>query len=114
MDLVPTLAFLASFSEGISIIRNIENLKYKETNRLVGICDILTFFNVDFEVEKSDLLIKGSPRSIKSKSQSFCPLPDHRLVMIGSLFFKVLDGGEIGNGDCVSKSFPEFFSILNL
>jgi 3-phosphoshikimate 1-carboxyvinyltransferase len=112
IDLVPTLAFLGSFIDGESYIYGIENLVYKETDRLEGICEILSFFNVSYEKTESSLKIFGDSKKLEAKSKRFIPKPDHRLVMMASLFYKMLGGGEVGNSDCVEKSFPNFFTIL--
>jgi 3-phosphoshikimate 1-carboxyvinyltransferase len=112
IDLVPTLAFMASFIDGESYIFGIENLVYKESNRLEGICDILSFFNIRHKRESSSLRIYGDPKLINHKSDLLIPLPDHRLVMMGSLFFKMQGFGEIGFSECVDKSFPGFFTNL--
>jgi 3-phosphoshikimate 1-carboxyvinyltransferase len=106
------LCFLASFINGESCISGIENLIYKETDRLSGICEILSFFNVKYERGDSYLRIFGNPDSLNAGSKKFTPYPDHRLVMMTSLFYKMIGEGEVGNSECVNKSFPEFFTII--
>lgn len=111
IDLVPTLCFLASFIEGESRIRNVQNLVFKESNRLKGITNILDSVGVDYSVEDNEISIRGkkSYRPIDDIATSF----DHRMVMVGSLFLKMLGGGKINNPESVNKSFPDFFNFLN-
>ena len=92
-------------------IMNIDNLIYKETNRLEGIKSILSQFGVSFRIEENTLFICGGKPMFSV--QTLDVFPDHRMVMMGALFLKVTGGGELNNSTTVDKSFPEFFSFLN-
>lgn len=113
IDLVPTLVFLAAFAEGKSVISGIQNLIYKETNRLEGIREIMDFFKIDFELSENVIEINGVSNSRFLEKKSLITKPDHRLVMLGSLILKIYGGGEIDNSECVKKSFPSFFELLS-
>jgi len=111
LDLVPTLCFIAANIEGTSSIFNIKNLIYKETDRLKGIEDILFAFGVEYKSDEDSIEIKGN--KIKANIKELHTLPDHRLIMMGSLFLKLSGGGDISPFSEVSKSFPGFFTLMN-
>lgn len=109
-DLFPTLVFLASFIKSESKFKNLEVLKYKESNRLEEMLKLLNLFNVEhiLHKEKNELVIVGPPVKMIDKIQYFPPA-DHRIVMAATLFMKMHQGGEIFNHQCVNKSYPGFF-----
>lgn len=110
LDLAPTLAFLASFCSGKSTLRNIVNLKFKESDRISSIIYVLKAFGVRHELGENILIIYGT-ESLRNPSE-LTVVDDHRIVMMASLFFKVLGGGEVHPASAVNKSFPEFFELL--
>lgn len=111
LDLVPTLCFIAANIEGTSKILNIKNLIYKESDRLKGIENILITFGVKYKLLNDSIEIFGSLS--KQMVNEVKTLSDHRLIMMGSLFLKLNGGGKISPFKEVSKSFPNFFDILN-
>lgn len=112
-DLVPVLAYLASFAEGESVLCGLENLRFKETDRIQSILEVLHLFSISsrFDEKSSSLYIRGG--------KSFAPfvrwnsLPDHRMIMMVYLFMRTMNGGEILDAHYVSKSFPHFFDLMN-
>lgn len=112
LDLVPSLCFLAAYGESQSTLRNLKNLKYKESDRLHEIQKILTEFRVIhyYDELKDELLIQGrAPKVIKKD----LVLPkDHRIVMMGYLFLRKNCGGNLSMEDSVNKSFPDFFEMM--
>ncbi len=111
LDLIPNLCFLAANIKGKSVIRNIENLHYKESDRVAGICHVLDQFGVKFKVVSDSIEIYGE--EILKNTQVIETSPDHRIVMLASLFLKITGGGEVQNAQTVSKSNSKFFEILN-
>ncbi|RLA62545.1 MAG: hypothetical protein DRQ88_09155 [Epsilonproteobacteria bacterium] len=112
LDLVPALAFICSNILGKSILKNLEGLLFKETNRVKEIMNLLTLFNVSHHLSSGySLEIVGS--SQKSGFVEYdCP-QDHRMAMTAFLFMKRNSGGIIINASCVKKSFPGFFTSLS-
>lgn len=111
LDLAPTLAFLASFCKGKSELKNMTNLKFKESNRIDAITNVLDSFGVIYEYLEDRLFIHGAKTFKEPKVLNV--VDDHRIVMMASLFLKVLGGGEIHPASAVKKSFPEFFELLS-
>ena len=112
IDLVPTLMYLASFAKTESLFTHLEPLKFKESDRLNEMLKTLSFFGVKFDYNKSfdSLTIYPSAKSPGQKDLSVAN--DHRMVMVASLFFKILGGGRISPAEAVSKSFPSFFDYF--
>lgn len=112
LDLVPTLAFICSNIPGKSILRNLEGLLFKETNRVKEIMSLLDLFGVTHKLSSDySLEIRGNTKKVEF-SEYNSP-QDHRLAMTAYLFMKNNKGGEISNASCVKKSFPEFFTVMS-
>lgn len=109
LDLSLGLVYLALFSNGVSTMRGINNLKFKEVNRIRAIEDILISVGAKFKITNNSLQIEG-----KSLSSDFnlSPQPDHRVVMASSLILKTIGKEVVINRECVKKSFSNFFDIL--
>jgi 3-phosphoshikimate 1-carboxyvinyltransferase len=108
-----TLVFVASKIEGRSRFRNLEILKYKESDRLSGILKLLALLKIDFEFleHTNELIITGH-----ADLKPYCSIAterDHRMVMLGYLFLRSNSGGDLYNVDCIDKSFPNFLKIMN-
>lgn len=112
-DLVPALVFLASQIEGESVLSNLGVLRHKESDRLDELMKILSAFSVPFQFDESraEIRIKGGRR--KASPVTITTARDHRMVMTAFLFLKAEAGGFLGEADCVDKSFPKFFQIMN-
>lgn len=112
IDMIPSLAFLAAYLDGVSKIRGMSNLVYKESNRLEGLCYLLDEFNIQYEIERDTLIISGGDR-IREKRDLELEY-DHRMVMTGYLFLKHNGGGTLKPSKAVSKSFKNFFESLEI
>lgn len=113
-DLVPTLAFLAAYASGASIIRDIEILRHKESDRVEEVLSLLETFCIEheFDKEKHNLIIYGDPTK-KIGSVEYYPPEDHRIVMVAYLFMRMNSGGKLHNFEHVKKSFPDFFKVMD-
>jgi 3-phosphoshikimate 1-carboxyvinyltransferase len=112
LDLVPTLMFLAAFIPYNSSIRNIKNLKFKECDRLKEMERILSNFSIKYSYSEEDDLFEIYPSKAYVKNDHFITVNDHRMVMILTLFYKQLGGGEVTPDHSVSKSFSDFFNFF--
>lgn len=109
-DLVPTLAYLACFSEGESVLSGLEVLQYKESDRLTEISKILEAFGVEHSKTPSTLRIVGG--TAQRASLKYHPPADHRMIMMTYLMMRTLSGGEVDQIHHVNKSFPDFFEVM--
>lgn len=109
LDLTPTLVYLALFADSPTRLFGIENLKYKESNRLLEISKVLNQIGAHCEINE-DLVITPAKLSIPDRLIQVAP--DHRIIMMTALILKKLGGGQLSPFKNVEKSFPEFFTIF--
>jgi 3-phosphoshikimate 1-carboxyvinyltransferase len=108
-DVVQTLAVVALFANGVTRIRNVANLRIKETDRLAALGAELAKLGAEVEVFDDGLSITP-PEQIKPAT--IATYNDHRMAMSFALAGLAADGIVIANPDCVSKSFPDYFDVL--
>lgn len=107
-DLVPTLAVVAAFVKGDTIIKNVAHLRAKECDRLSAIATELMNMGIEIEEKEDGLIIKGgSPKGAIIETYN-----DHRIAMSFAIAGLKVPGIKIINPACVNKSFPEFWDIL--
>lgn len=109
-DLAPTLAYLACFASGKSLLRRTDILRHKETDRLIEILKLLDLYAVKYRLNDEGLEITGGVK----RTQWVCynSPPDHRLIMMAYALMRSVCGGTINNTFYVKKSFPRFFDIM--
>jgi len=109
-DVAPTLAVTALFAEGKTVIKNIANLRIKETDRILAIENELKKLNAKVETGKDIITI------LPSQKYSGCIIDtydDHRIGMSFALAGLKINGVKINNPDVVSKSYPNFWDDFN-
>lgn len=108
-DLFPPLAALAAYCEGVSAIRGVSRLKYKESNRAGAIIEEFKKMNINVEVNDDYMLITGGkPSGAHVNSHD-----DHRIAMAAAVTATGSDEKVyIKDSQCVSKSYPGFFDDL--
>jgi len=110
IDELPVLFVLASLSKGRTVIRGLAELKVKETNRIASMAYNLNAMGARMAVGEDEVVIEGVSSLTHARLKSF---GDHRTCMACAIAALTVDGGcEIDETDCVSKSFPEFFTRL--
>ncbi len=104
-DAAMTLAVLALFCEGPTFIRNIANLRVKESERIAGLASELRKLGAQVE-EGPDSLRVTPPAQLRSAEiETF---RDHRMAMAFSLAAFGTDVTILDPG-CVSKTYPSYF-----
>ena len=107
-DVVQTLASVAVFAEGNTRIRNVSNLRYKETDRITAIVNELKKVGVEVkEFDDGIEIIPSPPHSAEISTYN-----DHRMAMSFALLGLRVEGIKIKNPECVEKTFPDFFERL--
>lgn len=109
-DSVPTLAVIAMFAEGKTKIRNIENLRYKESDRISDLARELRKVGAKVKEGKDFLEIIPSSNYNPAKIKTY---KDHRLAMAFALASLKIGELKILDPSCVNKSFPEFWTEFN-
>ncbi len=105
-DTAQTLAVVALFAEGPTIIRNVASLRVKETDRLSALSNELKKLGADVYTTEDSIEITPpaalQPASIRTYD-------DHRMAMSFSLAGLRCEGIDIEDPTCVNKTFPDFF-----
>ena len=110
IDEIPILAVLATVAEGTTVIRNADELKVKESNRLNLIVDNLSRMGADIESTEDGMIIHGGRTLRGTVIDSHL---DHRIAMSFAVASLIADGEtEITNAECVNISYPAFYEDL--
>lgn len=111
IDEIPVIAVLAAYADGTTVIRNAEELKVKESNRLDIMVESLTAMGVDIEGTEDGMIIRGGKPLHGAVIDSHL---DHRIAMAFAVASLVAEGTTtITRADCVDISYPNFYSDLN-
>ena len=110
IDELPVLSVLAAFAEGTTIIRDAQELKVKESNRLDIMVHHLTAMGADVEPTEDGMIITGGKPLHGGILDSYL---DHRIAMAFAVAGMVAEGEtEITRADCVDISYPDFYKDL--
>ena len=107
-DQVPTLAVVAAFATGTTVIKNVAHLKSKESDRLSATVTELKKMEIDATCTANDLVVKGG----KPKGAIIDTYNDHRIAMSFAIAGLNVPGVCIRNEGCVEKSFPDFWQVF--
>ena len=110
IDEIPILAVIAAFADGKTVFHEVEELRFKESNRLDAIIKNLQLFGINAYEEGNNLVVEGGKPTKMAKIVSF---DDHRIAM-AFIILSIVAFGEydIDNTDCIDISLPGFFNIL--
>jgi 3-phosphoshikimate 1-carboxyvinyltransferase len=105
-DAAMTVAVLALFAQGRSVLRNIGSWRVKETDRIAAMAAELAKVGATIEIGP-DYLAVTPPRALREAT--ICTYDDHRMAMCFSLL--ALGGVQVRIEDpgCVAKTFPDYF-----
>jgi len=110
-DMAQTLAAVALFAEGTTAIRNVGNLRLKETDRIAALQSELTKLGATVVVDADDILITPPIGGrIQPATNDTCD--DHRMAMSFAVVGRRAPGVVIRDRACVNKTFPGFFEYL--
>jgi 3-phosphoshikimate 1-carboxyvinyltransferase len=111
IDELPILSIAMAFAKGVSSVDGAEELRHKESDRIGAICQALSQAGIIIDEKEDGYQIKGC-KSITG-GQTLKSASDHRIAAaLSILALKSKKGFNIENLDCISISFPDFFSIL--
>ena len=111
IDEIPIICVLCCFAEGQSIIRDIGELRYKESDRIKSIVREFRKLDIDICEIENGIKIIGGKKIKASKVNSY---NDHRIAMALTVL-RYLSGEDIviENRNCVDVSFPSFYKIFD-
>ena len=107
------LSLVAAHAHGLTVFRNVQELRAKESDRLDAIVRGLAMLGVDAWAEGDDLYIEGQPGLQVPEGLVFDSHGDHRLAMTWSLVG--LTGNvpvKVKNYSCVDVSYPNFLEDM--
>ena len=110
IDEVPIICVLCVFAKGDSYIKDINELKYKESNRIKVLVSEFKKLGINIEEIENGIKITGERKVKGAKVKSY---KDHRIAMALTILAYV--SGEnivIENKECVYVSFPYFYETL--
>ena len=108
-DSAQTLAVVALFAQGPTTIRNVANLRFKETDRLAALETELIKLGASLMMSDADIRIEPPD---KPRAARIATYDDHRMAMSFAVAGLAAEGIVIEDPDCVSKTFPDFFERL--
>ena len=110
IDELPTVAMMACFAEGTTVIRDAAELKVKESNRIAIMVENLSAMGADIEETDDGMIIRGGRPLHGAVVDS---RKDHRIAMTFAAAALAAEGEtEIKDADCVDISYPEFYREL--
>ena len=113
IDELPIIALLATQASGTTIIRDAEELKVKETDRIQVVVDALNAMGADITPTDDGMIIKGKTPLHGAKINTF---GDHRIGMMASIAALLVSEGdvELERAEAINTSYPSFFSDLEV
>ena len=109
-DLVPIVAVLGSVAKGKTLIKNVEHLRYKESDRLKAISTELRKMGARIRERRDGLEIEGTNLLKGAKLHGW---NDHRIVMALAVAGLIAKGETtIDNAEAIDISFPDFVDTM--
>ena len=109
-DTAQTLAAIAPFANSPTRIRGIASARVKETDRVSATCIELKRLGVQVEEHEDGMTIHPCETIKPANIQTY---NDHRMAMAFSMIGLRVPGIRIENPACVSKTFPNYFHVLD-
>ena len=111
IDELPIIALLATQAEGQTLIRDAEELKVKETDRIQVVADVLNSMGADIQPTADGMIIQGKT---PLKGASVHTYGDHRIGMMTAIAALLVKDGnvELERAEAINTSYPDFFAHL--
>ena len=113
-DVAPTLAVVAAFAEGTTIIKNVAHLRIKECDRLSAVVNELRKMGAEVEEGPDRMVIHGRQGGSNLHGATIATYDDHRMAMCFAVAGLRIPDVEIAGEECVAKSFPDFWQRFEL
>ena len=112
IDELPILAVLAARARGTTVVRDAEELRVKESDRVETTCAMLRAFGITCEARPDGFVVEGRPDRPLTAAKVHAD-GDHRIAMAAAVAGLVADGQtQIDDADNVATSYPGFASAL--
>ncbi|MBO5390012.1 MAG: 3-phosphoshikimate 1-carboxyvinyltransferase [Lachnospiraceae bacterium] len=111
IDEIPAIAILACFADGETVIKDAQELKVKESNRIDVMVNNLKAMGADIEATEDGMIIRGGKPLHGAVIDSKL---DHRIAMSFAVAAMNADGEtEILGSECVDISYPKFYEDIS-
>lgn len=112
IDEIPIIAVAAAFADGETVIRDAQELKVKESNRIDAVVTELRRAGVDIRATDDGMVIRGGQAVHGAEFQTY---GDHRMAMSMAVLALAAEGtSTITDPSVVDISFPGFFDYLDM
>ena len=111
IDELPIITLLATQAQGKTVIRDAEELKVKETDRIQVVADALNAMGADIVPTENGMIITGKTALHGAEVNTF---GDHRIGMMTAIAALLVQDGEVDlqRAEAINTSYPSFFSDL--
>ena len=111
IDELPIIALLATQAQGQTVIKDAEELKVKETDRIQVVADALNNMGAAITPTADGMIIKGKSTLHGAKVNTF---GDHRIGMMTAIAALLVADGEVelDRAEAINTSYPSFFDDL--
>ena len=111
IDELPIIALLATQAHGVTVIKDAEELKVKETDRIQVVADALNSMGASITPTADGMIIKGKSTLHGAKVNTF---GDHRIGMMTAIAALLVADGEVelDRAEAINTSYPSFFDDL--
>lgn len=112
IDELPIIAVAMTFAYGTSAISGAEELRHKETDRIMAIAKMLKAVGANYEEMEDGLVIRGNPE-FEFESGRFRSFHDHRIAMASAILsLKGNSDSQIEDAECAAVSYQGFWEDL--
>lgn len=110
IDELPVLAAIATVAEGTTVIRNAQELRVKESDRIAAMVSELRKLGAKVEELSDGMVVHGGSKLVGAEVDSH---GDHRVAMALTVAGLLAEGETVvHNYDCIAISFPQFPQVL--
>ena len=111
IDELPIIALLATQAQGQTVIKDAEELKVKETDRIQVVADALNNMGAAIIPTADGMIIKGKSALHGARVNTF---GDHRICMMTAIAALLVADGEVelDRAEAINTSYPSFFDDL--
>ena len=111
IDEYPILAVAASFAEGVTRMRGLQELRVKESDRLAATIDMLRANGITAEIEGDDLIVQGKGRPAGGAEVK--THMDHRIAMSALVMGLASENPvRVDDSAFIATSFPGFVELM--
>ncbi|MGN8647067.1 3-phosphoshikimate 1-carboxyvinyltransferase [Gracilibacillus sp. HCP3S3_G5_1] len=111
IDEIPIIALLATQASGQTVIKDAEELRFKETDRIESVVQTLAKLGATITSTKDGMVIEGNTQLHGGVTESY---GDHRIGMMIAIASLLTDEKvELHDAECIAVSYPNFFEDLH-